>query len=297
MSEYDHKKSTKIVGQLYPILLDKAGNTIDGVHRRQADPNWRTERHPEIDTEEKFFVARCVANWHRRQVSKEEKIEWINGLAKIYSEQGYKTRKTVKTDTGGYRINEIVNKIAEVTGLTEQTVRSYLSPAYKQMEVSQTEQSPRLPASQVIVSGIGDKAYGESLVERHREEVKEELKTDKDFMAKVVKEHPEVVSEAIRTVIQVPEAPVYIPPEEVEKIHERMEKTKAEDKKRDEDPKVQERRRLFKNLGNLQQIAIYAAEATCPICDADHTNLIWKCHTLNVEEALDKAHEKLEALK
>lgn len=298
MSEYDHKKSTKLVGQLYPVLLDKAGNTIDGVHRRQADPNWRTERHPEIDTEEKFLVARCVANWHRRQVSREEKEEWINGLAEIYKRQGISTRTPRSTGQRG-AINEIVAKLVEVTGLSEKTVRWYLHDKYKATIQKREPPVYRKPASEAIKSAFTGtkKDYGERLVERHREEIKEDLKTDTEFVTEVVKEHPEVVSEAIRTVTQIPEAPVYIPPEEVEKAQKRAKEMKVQKRKLDEDPKVQERRRLFKNLGNLQQIAIYSSEATCPICGADHSNLVWKCHNLNVEEALDKAHEKLEALK
>jgi len=31
-------------------------------------------------------------------------------MAEIYREQGYKIRKLVKTDVGGYRVNEIVKK-------------------------------------------------------------------------------------------------------------------------------------------------------------------------------------------
>jgi predicted transcriptional regulator len=59
----------------------------------------------------------------------EEKEEWINGLAEIYHEQGYKISAHTHV---GQPINEIVNKIAEVTGLTEKTVRTYLQGAYKQ---------------------------------------------------------------------------------------------------------------------------------------------------------------------
>ena len=76
MSEYDLKKSTKI-GQLYPVLVDAKGNIIDGLHRQEADPSWRTEKIPEIDTEEKLLIARCIANWHRRPISREEKEQWI----------------------------------------------------------------------------------------------------------------------------------------------------------------------------------------------------------------------------
>lgn len=282
MSEYDHKKSTKIVGQLYPVIVDQAGNVIDGLHRQEADPNWRTEVHPEIDTKEKFLLARCVANWHRRSVEKSEKEEWVNGLAEIYKKQGIKI---------------IAQKIIEVTGLSDTTVYTYLSSEYKdkkQSEVGKAPKPSRVSASQAIKSKLGD--YGEQLVERHREEVKEDLKTDVDFMAETVKEHPEVVSKAIKQVSLIPE-PVYVPPEEIQKARGRAEEIEEERRKLNSDLKVKEKRRLFENFSNLQQIAMYASQAKCPECGADHSNLVWKCHKLTPEEALDKAHEKLEALK
>lgn len=292
MSEYDHKKSTKVVGQLYPVIVDKAGNVIDGLHRKEADPNWKTEVHPEIDSQEKFLLARCVANWHRRQVPREEKEEWINGLAEIYKKEGLEVRRI----KGSTRVNEIVNKIAEVTGLDATTVRDYISPEFKQMEIGRKIQEPRVPASQVIEKAFPSKDYGKKLVERHREEVKDTLKTDVDFIAETVKEHPEVVSKAIKQVSLIPE-PVYVPTEDIEKARERAEEIEDEKRKLDSDAKVIEKRRLFENFSNLQQIALYASQAKCPECAADHSNLVWKCHNLTPEEALDKAHKKVEAFK
>ena len=294
MSEYDHKKSTKVVGQLYPVIVDQAGNVIDGLHRREADPNWRTEVHPEIDSQEKFLIARCVANWHRREVPREEKEEWINGLARIYKKQGLKIRGKRYFYGETSTTNEIVTKIVEVTGLSYATVVKYLHNEYKQMERARIKRPPRVSASQAIKSKLGD--YGEQLVERHREEVKEGLKTDVDFMAETVKEHPEVVSKAIKQVSLIPE-PVYAPPEEIQKARGRAEEIEEEKRKLDSDPKVKEKRRLFENFSNLQQIALYASQAKCPKCGADHSNLIWKCHNLTPEEALDKAHKKVEAFK
>ena len=289
MSEYDHKKSTKVVGQLYPVIIDKAGNVIDGLHRQEADPNWRTEVHPEIDSQEKFLIARCVANWHRRQVPKEEKEEWINGLARIYKKQGCQIPQLT-----GQR-NEVVEKIVNVTGLAESTVRAYLKDEFKVQKAYKKGTKPRVPASQAIISKVGE-GYGKRLVERHREEVKEDLKTDVDFMAETVKEHPEVVSKAIKQVSLIPE-PVYAPPEEIQKARGRAEEIEEEKRKLDLDPKVQEKRKLFQNFSSLQQIAMFASEAKCPVCGADHSNLVWKCHNLTPEEALDKAHKKVEDFK
>lgn len=126
--EYDLKKSENKIGQLYPILVAKDGKIIDGFHRKDADPNWKTLVVPEIDTEEKLLLARLIANFHRRQVTKQEKEEWINGLAKIYKAQGL---RVFVTDNDG-KSNEIKQKLVEVTGLNQSTVHEYLANEFKQ---------------------------------------------------------------------------------------------------------------------------------------------------------------------
>lgn len=167
--EYDLRKSEKI-GQLYPVLVDKHGNVIDGFHRLEADPNWEKKRLEEIDTEEKLLIARTVSNWHRRQVPREEKEEWINGLARIYQKQGLKVGGRGR----GHR-NEIRERIEQVTGLKSTVVNSFLHAEFKG-EALDFETEPRVPASQAIISTAKDKEYGKQLVERHREEVERELR-------------------------------------------------------------------------------------------------------------------------
>ena len=155
--EYDLKKSEHGIGQLYPILEAKDGEVIDGFHREEANKNWKRIKLEHIDTEEKKLVARLVANFHRRQITREEKEEWINGLAEIY-----------KNRMGNVPISV---RIADATGLTADTIREYLDMAYKERkQVKPKKQPPRVSASQAIVSEIG-KGYGKRLVERHREEV------------------------------------------------------------------------------------------------------------------------------
>ena len=76
--EFDLAESKKFIGQLYPVLLSKDEKVIDGYHRLDVDPEWRTEVLKHIDTEEKILLARCIANWHRRVVSRSEKEVWLN---------------------------------------------------------------------------------------------------------------------------------------------------------------------------------------------------------------------------
>ena len=210
MSEYDLKKSKK-VGQLYPVLVDAKGKVIDGFHRLEADPKWRTEKLPEIDTEEKLLVARCVANWQRRQVSREEKEEWIDGLARIYKKQGLKVSGR-RLGSGGAPPNEIEQEIVKKTGLTPYTVRQYLSDEFKQRLPSNIQdiQKPRKSASEVIVSVTGDRNYGKQLVERHREEVEQRLrpKIEREVRERIIEEEitPKVKDELSRDVEFIREA-------------------------------------------------------------------------------------------
>ena len=109
--------------------------------------NWKRIRLEYIDTEEKKILARLIANWHRRQVSREEKEQWINALAEIYLKQGYKVGDRTKREP-----NEIIRKISEVTGLTVKTIMNYIHDEFKQErpeEIRET-QKPRVPASQAI---------------------------------------------------------------------------------------------------------------------------------------------------
>ena len=191
MSEFDLKKSEKI-GQLYPVLVDAKGNIIDGNHRLEADPNWRKEKIPEIDTEEKLLVARCVSNWHRRPVSREEKANWINGLAALYEKQG------LKTGAGGYGVkNEIRQKIVEVTGLSQPVVNSFLLDKYKARVREDSYKPPILSASERI-----EHELGRDYVERHRIEVEEELrpKVEKEIRERILEEEikPKVKEELRR---------------------------------------------------------------------------------------------------
>lgn len=173
--EYDLKKSKETIGQLYPILEAKDGEIIDGFHRQEADKNWKRVKLEHIDTEEKKLLARLIANFHRRPITREEKAEWINGLAEIYKKQGL------------IEGTSIIQKIVQVTGLSDRTIGEYLDDKYK-LKVFQEGKhfehvQTRVPASQRI-----EKSLGSEVVERHREEVKQELLKSPEFQREVLKE-------------------------------------------------------------------------------------------------------------
>jgi len=179
MSEFNRRESTKTVGELYPVLLSKDGKVIDGFHRLEDNPDWKTETLQHIDSEEKLLLARAISNWHRREVPRSEKEEWINGLAKIYKEQGVAA--------------PLAAKIASETGLAHRTIMDYLSDEYKDESKARTDPRPerRVPASQRIETELGPeyvKRHREEVRQEIVEEVKDELRRDEDFRDEVSKE-------------------------------------------------------------------------------------------------------------
>jgi len=124
-NEYDLRKSTEKIGELYPVIVSKSGEIVDGFHRINAKANWRREVRDDIDTPEKVLKARLISNKFRRQVTAEEVKGWINDLAEIaYTEHGIEP-------------GEISGWVAEETGYKDETVRKYLDEKYLSSQHSQ----------------------------------------------------------------------------------------------------------------------------------------------------------------
>ncbi len=205
--EFDYAKSTKIVGQLYPVLKAKTGEIIDGFTRKNAMESWREEIREDIDTKEKILAARLVANKCRRMVTLNEVKEWINQLAEIYLQQGKKP-------------GEISSVIAENTGYKEGTVQAYLDAKYKDITKSeagktgrsaQLDWAPTLPLTEVR------QVLGEETFQKVREKIEEEtakkLLTDKNHLAEAAKGI--IPTESIRKIQKVlsePSTPAPPPP-------------------------------------------------------------------------------------
>jgi len=110
------KGSAAKVGHLYPVLVDASGNTIDGFHRRKANPNWPTYQVEFVSDPLQLAKARLIAN-ERRNVPAEEKKALLDEIAKM-------TGWTPK-------------QIAEDLGWSERKVYRYLSGEYKAPEPEQ----------------------------------------------------------------------------------------------------------------------------------------------------------------
>lgn len=270
--EYDLKKSEDKVGQLYPVLLSKDGKVIDGLHRLKSDKGWRTETLEHIDDEEKLLLARAISNWHRREVPRSEKKKWINGLAKIYQEKGYKVEGTPKQGRGAVP-NEIADKIAIETGLHRATVNDYLLDRFKQ--IKHTVKSPSRPivsASQRIETELGS-----NYVERHEAEVLEKALEDPEFIVKAIEKAPEVLVTRPRPVVD--REGYHMPT--LDKTTQREARKRGVEiaKERKEfiaRPDIIEKSRLLKAWRALSVILSSSKDLICPICNGE-AEIILKC--------------------
>lgn len=110
MTQYDLIQSVKSVGKLVPILKDKDGSIIDGLHRQEIDPYWPSITVEAVDTPVKLELARLAANFCRRNVSSEEMNNRVGFLVK----QGLKPEE-----------------IADQTGISKSTIYKYMPQKLK----------------------------------------------------------------------------------------------------------------------------------------------------------------------
>lgn len=331
MSEVDYnlKESQKAVGQLRPAILAKDGWVVDGLHRLEADPEWKTETHEDIDTEEKKWIARSHANLARRTMGREEKREIINNLAKIYEEQGLKVEYH-PPERGGPPRNQIFTKIAEVLKgcMGEETIRGLIDPKYKQKPPEaliehieerrrETLAIERLKADKYTVEKRYGPGFVEKLEEEVKEEVREELKQDTGFRDDIKKEveqklrtDPEFILDAAESAADV--LPTLTPREvtregyhkptlteqQKEQIVEAAERVEARKKERLQDPRLLKIGRLNRIATALLSVANVLYLVECPITgNSAETDLIFKESGLTIEEARTEVRRQLEELR
>ena len=120
MAEYDLRESKRSTRELYPVLVDAYGNIVDGFHRLEADTDWERKTLEHIRTPAQLWLARIVANTHRRTVSREERAEQVTRLAEALVSEGVPRA-------------EIVSTIAEHTTFSGRYIRGLLPDDYKMM--------------------------------------------------------------------------------------------------------------------------------------------------------------------
>ncbi len=166
-------KSEEVIGQLYPVFKDAKGKVIDGFHRLDSNPSWKSVILKTVNTEEERLIVSAHANIGRRNVSRKERMEIINRLAEIYYAQGLRpdakiinTGKDGKTQRRNY--NEIKHKISEVLeGVMSPTkIRYYLEPKYLYQAVAEgnkrfhEKRKRETPAYELLKSSHGKQLRG-----------------------------------------------------------------------------------------------------------------------------------------
>jgi len=124
------KFSGERAGRLYPVLLDRHGNIIDGMHRLTADKKWPKITIENIETEEQRLIARIISNVCRRHIPAKEKREMLGRLGEIYQKEGVEQGK-------------IAYKIAEKTGMSYTWVMKYLPNQFKDDVKSESARATR----------------------------------------------------------------------------------------------------------------------------------------------------------
>lgn len=109
----DLRLSSKTVGKLYPVLLDRDGNVIDGEHRLAVDESWPKIKLEHVGCERERLLARLISNVCRRTVSSSEKSDTLARLGRIYLE-------------AGERPGKLAYRIAQETGMSYRWVMKYL---------------------------------------------------------------------------------------------------------------------------------------------------------------------------
>jgi len=111
------RKSKAIVGPLHPIIKDAYGNTVAGLHREKADPEWPVEVHPEIKTEKDRVLVRIHENYRKPTPRNKVKAELLE-LAEILVEEGVPE-------------NDVAMEISKIVPYTPRYVQRLLPAKYK----------------------------------------------------------------------------------------------------------------------------------------------------------------------
>lgn len=129
--------SRQKIGELYPVIQDAHGNIIDGFHRLEETPEWRTETLEWVKTDAQLWLARITANGLRRNVPIAERETQFSALAQcLIEKENVPVEKVIKT-------------IASLTTYTEAYVRLLLPPEYKR-EYTKPVKTKLDPALEII---------------------------------------------------------------------------------------------------------------------------------------------------
>lgn len=112
-------KSEKVIGQLYPVLVNKEGKVLEGHHRLASNPKWK-KKVVETKTPIEDILVRMHAH-HRRRIPQEETRTLLIALAQQLKNAGIKKEN-------------IASEIVKIAPYSEGYIQRLLPYEYKKPE-------------------------------------------------------------------------------------------------------------------------------------------------------------------
>jgi len=307
--------SLKSVGEIQPIIVrkNKKGYQIIAGERR-----WRAAKFAKLkevpvlikDTaEENVLLESLIENLHRLDLTSVERENavhelWKSGRWRSYAElakQLGKSDEWVRTniEVASIRRKERISTeistraIIDTEGLAKEERKEIIAkvereeiPVERVREYARVVKKSSEPVRRAILkqkSRITPRVADRIMELPEKKQVEairqvESLRLDEE----------EAIPHIERFKIEMP----LPPPEKMAEVKERYEELQREIKAKLESPEIKERGMLGRNW--LAHVTVSGAleSLRCPICDKDWKNLVWKCHDLNIKEALKLAEEK-----
>ena len=133
-------KSEKVIGQLYPRLVNQEGKSLDGDHRFAANPKWE-KKVIETENRSEEILVRMHAH-HRRRVPQEETKAMIKDLAK-------------ELEKAGIKKEDVATELVKITPYVQRYVLQLLPIEYKKPEkVKAGKISAEITEQKAMLAGL-----------------------------------------------------------------------------------------------------------------------------------------------
>ena len=132
-------KSEKVIGQLYPRLVNQKGKSLDGDHRFAANPKWE-KKVIETKNRAEEILVRMHAH-HRRRVPQEETKAMLTELAQQLEKTGIKKE-------------DIATELVKITPYVQRYVLQLLPIEYKKPEKVKAGKISAELTEQKILAGL-----------------------------------------------------------------------------------------------------------------------------------------------
>jgi len=310
--------SIKEFGLLQPIIVKPGRNDtyeiIAGERRWRASKFAGLKELPAIVkdvSKQEQEVQSLIENVHREDLTTMEKgkkvyqIFQLHGIDMGSKELANKVRMLSEKSAlsaDEKLLLDICNKI----NVKPRVIRDWLesisiSPEIQKIEVEKSKEERIAGRTLARLSTIEDEDLQKKVYAKIIEQDMGE-RTASRFITQI-KQAKEEVQETLLApgimpiVEEEPEMPVHIeiPEEEAKTLKEAIEKERKEREEYLKTPEGREQARLVNSW--LAHCRLNFKDLTCPVCGNDYTSLVWSCHGVNVKEARDMLHDKLDKSK